>query len=262
MKVKDSVALITGSNQGIGRGFVEVLLERGVKKIYATARRVETLEALVAEDPQRIVPAALDINNAAQRRAVGDLARDVTLLINNAGISGSHEPQQRRFLSASSLDDARAVMETDYWAQAEMCRIFAPMMVKRGVGAIINILSIGALFCLPEYASYCAAKSAAAIMTRGVRAELWGTGVFVAGVFTGGVDTRMSVNNPQSQMSPPDHAHQVLDAMEAGVEDIFAGARADQLKEAIFGDPKAFEHQHAERFQREQAARGEAAPGA
>jgi short-subunit dehydrogenase len=259
MKVENSVALITGSNQGIGRGFVEVLLQRGVKKIYATARRVETLQPLVAEDPQRVVPVALDINNTQQRRAVGDLAGDVTLLINNAGIPGSDQSRERRFLGATSMDDARAVMETDYWAQAEMCRVFAPQMVARGSGAIINILSIGALFCLPEYASYCAAKAAAAIMTKGVRAELWGTGVFVAGVYTGGVDTRMSAKNPQSQMSPPDHARQVLDAMEAGVEDIFAGARVEQLRDAIFGDAKAFEHQHAERFRREQAAKADTA---
>ncbi len=256
MQVQDCVALVTGSNQGIGRGFIQVLLDRGAQRIYATARRPETLEPIVALDPSRIVAAELDINNAEQRRKLGRQAADVTLLINNAGIPGSEDPSQRRFLSAANLDDARAVMETDYWSQAEMCRIFAPLMVERGAGAIINILSIGALFCLPEYASYCAAKSAAAIMTKGIRSELWGTGVFVAGVFTGGVDTRMSAKNPRSQMSPPDHANQVLDAMEAGVEDIFAGARADELRDAIFGDPKAFEHQHAERFKRELAAAG------
>ena len=254
MKTKGSVALVTGSNQGIGLGFVQVLLERDAQRIYATARRPETLEAVVALDPARIVGLELDINDADQRAAVGRRARDVTLLINNAGIAGSEEPRERRFLSAASLDDARAVMETDCWAQAEMCRIFAPLMVERGAGAIINILSIGALFCLPEYASYCAAKSAAAVMTKGIRAELWGSGVFVAGVFTGGVDTRMSAKNPKSQMPPRDHARQVLDAVEGGVEDIFAGARADELRDAIFGDPKAFEHEHAERFQREQAA--------
>ena len=258
MQVKDSVALVTGSNQGIGRGFVEVLLERGARRIYATARRPETLDPLVALDPSRVIPAQLDINEADQRRALGEQANDVDLLINNAGIPGSQEePKDRRFLSAKSLDDAREVMQTDYWAQAEMCRIFAPPMVARGAGAIINILSIGALFCLPEYASYCAAKAAAAVMTKGIRAELWGSGVFVAGVFTGGVDTRMSAQNPRSQMSPPDHAHQVLDAMEAGVEDIFAGARADELRDAIFGDPKKFEHDHAERFQRELKAQAE-----
>ena len=55
MQVKDSVALVTGSNQGIGRGFVEVLLERGARRIYATARRPETLDPLVALDPSRVI---------------------------------------------------------------------------------------------------------------------------------------------------------------------------------------------------------------
>ncbi len=248
MSLAGSIALVTGSNQGIGRGFVEVLLERGVERLYATARRPETLGDLVALDPVRVVALELDITNATQRAAVGERAADTTLLINNAGIPGSETSRERRFLSASSLDDARDVMETDYWGMAEMCRIFIPPMVQRGAGTIINILSIGALFCLPEYATYCAAKAAAAVLTQGLRAELAGSGVFIAGVFTAGVASRMSAKNPNPQMSPVDHANQVLDAVAAGEEDIFAGAGADELRDAIRKDPKAFEHMQIERF--------------
>lgn len=54
-------------------------------------------------------------------------------------------------------------METDFFAQVGMCRSFAPIIVGHGGGAILNILSIGALFCVPEYSSYSAAKAAAAM---------------------------------------------------------------------------------------------------
>ncbi len=248
MDLTASAALVTGANQGIGLGFVKVLLERGVPRIYATARRASTLEDLVALDPDRVVGLELDITVAEQRAAAAEVAGDVDLLINNAGIAGSADGAERRFLSASSLEDARAVMETDYWAQAEMCRLFVPPMVERGRGNVINIISIGALFCTPEYATYSAAKAAFGMLTQGLRIELNQTGVGVAGVFTGGVRSRMSAKNPNSLVSPEEHAREVFAKAAAGEVEIFAGARADQLRDAARGDPAAFEAQLIERY--------------
>jgi short-subunit dehydrogenase len=243
-----SVALVTGANQGIGLGFVEVLLARGIAKVYATARNPATLDGLVGLDPDRVVGLALDVTSAEQRLRAAEQAPDVDLLINNAGIPGSEQGDERRFLAATNLDDARQVMETDLWAPAEMCRLFVPPMVRRGRGQVINIVSIGALFCTPEYATYSAAKAAFGMMTQGLRIELNGSGVGVAGVFTGGVETRMSANNPNSLVSPQAHAEEVLDAVAAGEADIFAGARAGDLRDAVRSDPMAFEAQLTERF--------------
>lgn len=241
-------ALVTGSNQGIGLGFVKVLLERGAAHVYATARRPETLEAVHALDPQRITTLTLDVTRADHREAAAKAAGDINFLINNAGIPGSDADEERRFLSASSLDDARLVMETDCFAQAEMCRLFVPILESNAPAAIITILSIGSLFCLPEYATYCAAKAAAAIMVKGVRTELARKDIFVAGVFTAGVDTRMSARNRKEKISPERHAHDVLDAVANGVEDIFAGTGAEEIRDAIKADDKAFERMHSERF--------------
>ena len=252
MKLQGAIALVTGSNQGIGRGLVEVLLERGAAKVYATARRPETLDAICALDPARVSPLKLDIVIESDRRAAAAAAADVTLLINNAGIPGDDEAAQRRFVAAPSLDDARHVMETDFWATAEMCRAFIPTLLKNrggidGAAAIANILSIGALFCLPEYATYCAAKSAAAVMTTALRAEL-SPALLVSGVFTAGVETRMSMKNGIPKMSPVEHAHQVLSAIEQCQEDIFSGSNAEDIRDAIRKDPKAFERDRIARF--------------
>lgn len=248
MKFDGCTALVTGSNQGIGRGFVEVLLRRGARRIYATARRPETLAALVALDPSRVIARTLDVCEPKDREAAAALARDVNVLINNAGIPGAKDPHERQFVAASSLTDARAVFETNFWAPAEMARAFAPALVANQPSTLINILSIGALFCLPEYASYCAAKSAAAIMTTGLRAELGHRGVHVAGVFTAAVDTRMAAPGDYPKSSPAEHAEEVLSAIEAGEEDIFAGKGADEMRDAIRADPKAFERSMIERY--------------
>jgi NAD(P)-dependent dehydrogenase (short-subunit alcohol dehydrogenase family) len=84
MKVKGSVALVTGANGGIGQAFVQELLQRGAAKIYLAARDPASLRGLVAKS-SKLVPIALDLTNPQQIEAAANTASDVTLLINNAG---------------------------------------------------------------------------------------------------------------------------------------------------------------------------------
>ena len=254
MRIEGCVALVTGSNRGIGLGFVRVLLERGARKVYATARDPSSLPDVVALDPSRISGFALDIDDEAQRNSVAEQTDDTSLLINNAGISGSENEDERRFLRASSLENARQVMETDCFSPIEMCRLYLPDMIKRGEGGVINILSIGAIFCLPSHASYCAAKGAQAIMTMGLRADLDGTGVDIAGVYTGGVRTRMSARDTPMLLTPEEHAREVFEAFEAGERHIFAGAGAPEMRDTILADPGGFEQKQIERFRNPESA--------
>jgi len=248
VNAKDSVALVTGSNRGVGLGFVKVLLERGAKRVYATARREEYFPDLIALDPDRVVPLILDVNNAEHRASCAAQATDVTWLINNAAYPGSREPDERRILSASSLDDCKAVVETNCWSPAELARLFTPIILNNGGGAIANVLSAAAWFCLPEYTAYSISKSAAMMMTNGLRAELDRDPVLVASVYTGGVDTRASPAGVKSGgVTPEEHARQVFDAMARGETDVFA-AGSQRMRNAIFADPKAFERTCIDRF--------------
>ncbi len=245
---KGQTILVTGSNRGIGLGFVKVLLERGAKRVYATARNTTNLPDVIALDPDRVVGLELDVNNEAQRQAAAAVATDVTWLINNAGTPGSFTKEERRIASASSLDDAQFVMQTNCWSPAEIARLFIPTILANGGGAITNILSVGAWFCLPEYTSYSMSKAAAAIATAGLRAELDREPVMVAGVFTSGVKTRLAAPGFKHGVSPETHANEVLDAMAGGYTDVFAGAGSAALKATIIKDPAAFERGVIERF--------------
>jgi NAD(P)-dependent dehydrogenase (short-subunit alcohol dehydrogenase family) len=253
MIVKGCTALVTGGNEGIGKGFVEVLLEQGAAKVYAAARRPDSLNPIVALDTNRVVPLTLDITNNEHRLAAFAQAVDINLLVNNAGIAGSDTVTERCFLGASRLDDARLVMETDFWAHVEMCRGFVPHLKangdrRQGGAAIINILSVGAMFCVVEYSSYSAAKGALALATIGIRAELLKTTVTVHGVFTGAVESRMSAKGTHPKTPAPDHARYVLAAVERGEDDIYAGLGAKEMHEAIRKDPVAFQRARNERF--------------
>ena len=62
--IKGKIALVAGSNRGIGRARAEALIARGASKVYATARNTESLSGLVESHGDRIVPIALDVTNA------------------------------------------------------------------------------------------------------------------------------------------------------------------------------------------------------
>lgn len=245
--VRGCVALVTGSNRGVGRGFVEVLLARGAKRVYATGRDPKNLPEIVALDPKRVVPLALDVTDDAQRRAAAAAATDVTLLINNAAYPGSETAAERRVLSASSLDDVKRVMDTNCWSPAELARLFVPHIVRNGGGAVVNILSVGAYFCLPEFSSYSISKAAAAIMTAGLRAETDRQPVLVSQVVTGSVLTRASPIGTKNGFTPVQHAEQVFDALAQGETEILA-AGSKGFFDRLRADPKAFERGVIDRF--------------
>src|SRR5689334_22446557 len=88
--VKNAVVFITGTNRdrGIGRALVEEAINRGAKKVYATARNLAQLESLVSRYPGIVVPLRLDITNQKDVERAAQEARDTQILINNAGFAG------------------------------------------------------------------------------------------------------------------------------------------------------------------------------
>src|SRR3954447_19886193 len=75
--------LVTGANRGMGREYVRQLLDRGVAKVYAAARDPRTIDAT---DP-RVVPLQLDVTDSDSITRATELAPDISVLINNAGIA-------------------------------------------------------------------------------------------------------------------------------------------------------------------------------
>ena len=81
MYLQDSVAVVTGSNRGLGREFAAQLIERGAEKVYATARDPESVQV------PGVTPLALDVTDPDSVAGAAAIAGDATLIINNAGIS-------------------------------------------------------------------------------------------------------------------------------------------------------------------------------
>ena len=80
MQIKNSVAIVTGANRGLGQAFVKALQQAGAAKIYAAARNPGSITL------SGVVPIKLDVTSASDIAAAAAQCKDVTLLINNAGI--------------------------------------------------------------------------------------------------------------------------------------------------------------------------------
>jgi NAD(P)-dependent dehydrogenase (short-subunit alcohol dehydrogenase family) len=229
MKIRDSVAFITGANRGIGLAFAQTLLSEGARKVYAAARKPETIML------DGVHPVRLDVTKPDAIATAARSAGDVNLLINNAGIS-----LRSGFLAEDGVGAARLVMETNYFGPLGLSRAFAPVLAKNGGGAIINILSALSWVTLPTSGTYSASKAAAWALTNGLRTELRAQGTQVLGVHVAFVDTDMAsyVNAPKSK--PADLVRQTLTALEAGREELLADEITRQIKAELSADPGVY----------------------
>lgn len=221
MDINDSVALVTGANRGLGRAIAQRLLERGARKVYAAARNPE------AVDLPGVEVLALDITDPASVRAAAAAAPDVTLLVNNAGITTGTG------LVAGSLDTLRLELETNLFGGLAMIRELAPALAANGGGAIVNILSAMSWFPVPGGNSYHLTKGAAWAMTNGVRMELAEQGTLVTGVHLGLADTDMAAGWQVDKIAPADLADAVLDGVEAGSTEVLADQWSQDVKSRL-----------------------------
>lgn len=237
MKIKNSVALVTGANRGIGRALVTKLLESRAARVYAAARDPASLGPVIALAPDRVLPLRIDITDQASVAAAAAEAGDVTLLINNAGVLASGG------LLDGDIEPMRLDMDTNSFGTLNMVRAFAPVLEANGAGAIVNLLSVITLASMPGLGGYCASKAALASMTQSLRGELAGRGIAVHGVFPGPIDTDMTKDFDMPKFDPADIAVAVLAALESGDEDIFPDDFSRQSHATWLKDPKELERQ-------------------
>ena len=179
-------ALITGASAGIGTAFARLLAAEGFDLVLV-ARRKERLEALASqlrdEHGVRCLPLQTDLANTA---AVGRIASqldalgtEVDVLVANAGYAlteGFSEVPWRTHA------DFIQVMATGV---GELCHRFAPGMVERGWGRIINVSSLAAFSPDLPGSLYGAVKSFVLSLSEALAQELAGTGVHVSALCPG-----------------------------------------------------------------------------
>jgi NAD(P)-dependent dehydrogenase (short-subunit alcohol dehydrogenase family) len=229
--IANGTVLVTGANRGIGRALVEEALARKARRVYACTRQPMT------HPDGRVTPLVFDLTDAAQIRAAARKVEALDVLVNNAGLALYDDLTDR-----SALEQHLAV---NLFGSYEVTQAFLPLLTWSR-GAIVNVLSTGALAAIPIIPAYSVSKAAAFSLSQSLRALLAGQGVRVHAVMTGPTDTDMSRGLDVPKASPESVARAIFDGVESGADEIFPDPMSASLAPGWNGGAvKAMERQNA-----------------
>lgn len=229
LDLKGCRALVTGASTGIGEGLAEALAARGAV-VGICARRADLLSQVAERCMKHSPDSRMWVTDLADPDVVDQLAVDVLdafggvdLLVNNAGIP------KRRKVTALDMDTIAQVMNINFFSPTRLTLALLPQMLERGSGTILNISSIAALISSPGEAAYDASKAAMTAFTESMTMDLWGSGIKIACVYPGVVDTPLftlpdndTVNLSGVEKEPVSSAvEMILAGLESGRAQIF-----------------------------------------
>jgi NAD(P)-dependent dehydrogenase (short-subunit alcohol dehydrogenase family) len=177
---------ITGASKGFGREWTEAALERG-DRVAATARKPETLDDLVDQYGDAILPIQLDVTDRDADFAAVSLAAEhfgsLDVVINNAGYG------HFGMIEELTEQEFRAQMETNVFGAMWVTQAALPFMREQGSGHIIQISSIGGISAFPGIGAYHASKWALEGFSQSLSQEVAGFGIHVTLIEPGGFST-------------------------------------------------------------------------
>jgi NAD(P)-dependent dehydrogenase (short-subunit alcohol dehydrogenase family) len=207
MSYTNQTVLVSGANRGIGAATVRELLKTNVKKIYAGARRLESLPDF---GDARVVPLQLDITDQTSVDAAVKTASDTDILLNNAGTAVF-----ANFIE-SPIELINGDMNVNYYGTLRIIRAFTPVFEARKSGTIANVISVVGLTSAPALAGYSASKAALQSLTQNLRVTLKGSGIKVLGIYPGPIDTDLAKDIPMQKATPEHAAQHIVAGIAAG----------------------------------------------
>jgi dehydrogenase/reductase SDR family protein 4 len=190
------VAIITGAGRGIGRAIALELGRAGYSLCLAARSRDELEETRsqsgLAPDRALIVLVDLAAEEAPDQLMGAALDRygHVDVLVNNAGWA----PPRTPLLKMRPVDVDRMIA-VNLRAPIALTRLAAAAMIPRGAGTIVNVASSAALRAPAGEAVYAATKSGLIAFTRAAFTEMRKSGLKIAVIVPGLVDTAMIPSN-------------------------------------------------------------------
>lgn len=187
----ETTVLVTGATSGIGREVAVALAARGYR-VFATGRDPAALAALAGPNVTAIRLDVTSADSIAAAAAEVDARTDgagLDVLINNAGYGWAAPAVEM------SDADLRAMFDTNVFGLMAVVRAFAPKMIARGSGRILNVSSVGGRMTFPLFGGYNGSKYAVESLSDALRLELGPLGVKVVLIEPGGIRSNFAATS-------------------------------------------------------------------
>src|SRR5262249_39101830 len=142
---------------------------------------------LVRASGGRVVAVQLDLARPETIAAAAKIAKDVHLVVNNAGVLRTASA-----LDAGAIDALQFEVEVNVYGLIRVAQAFAPVLAANGGGAFVQLNSVVSLKSFADFATYSASKAAAYSITQGLRDKLKAQGTVVVSVHPGPIATDMA----------------------------------------------------------------------
>jgi NAD(P)-dependent dehydrogenase (short-subunit alcohol dehydrogenase family)/uncharacterized OB-fold protein len=241
--------LITDGSTPVGQAMARAFSEAGSSIVFVGIANAwkpfPGMEALGSIERVEIVPFDITDTESVTEQAEQNGGR-IDIVVNTAEHIRAGGIVDRR-----GINIAREEMDVRYFGLMRLAQAFGPVMRFRGADgvnsatAIVNLLSVYALMNWPAYGSYSAAEAACLSVTQSLRAELRPGGVRVMNAFFGPLETEWFQTVPPPKVAPATLARAVIDGLKRGLEDVFVGDVAEDVRARLAVNPKALERELA-----------------
>jgi NAD(P)-dependent dehydrogenase (short-subunit alcohol dehydrogenase family)/uncharacterized OB-fold protein len=241
--------LITDGRTAVGQAMAKAFSEAGSSIVFVGIadawKPFPGMGALRGIERVEIVPFDITDTESVTEQAEQNGGR-VDIIVNTA-----EHVRAGGIIDRRGIGIAREEMDVRYFGLMRLAQAFGPVMRFRGAdgvnsaSAIVNLLSVYALMNWPAYGAHSAAEAACLSATQSLRAELRPGGVRMVNVFFGPLDTEWFQTVPPPKVAPANLAHAVIDALKRGLEDVFVGDVAEDVRARLAVNPKALERELA-----------------
>jgi NAD(P)-dependent dehydrogenase (short-subunit alcohol dehydrogenase family)/uncharacterized OB-fold protein len=239
--------LISDGRSAVGQAMAKAFSEAGAGIVFVGIA-----------DPWKPFPGQAELARIAQVEIV---PLDVTdtesvneLAAQNGGridivVNTSEHIRPGGIVARGNLTLAREEMDVRYFGMMRLVQAFGPTLRLRGADgansacAFVNLLSVHALMNWPAFGANSATEAACLSAAQCLRAELRPGGVKVLNAFFGPLETEWFQTVPPPKLAPAALAKAVVAALREGVEDVFVGDIAQDIRERLNSNPKALERE-------------------